>query len=668
MLTSFVNTIFKRLTTSPAWFLTLFILLNLIFKFYYLPQESIYGDEAYSIFQGQKPLGELTDVFLHDQNPPLHIALLHFWMQLFGISDVSAKSFSVVLSVLCAFVLFIYSKKYLNKTAAIFVSILFLFSNVQLFYSHEIRTYALVQVLCMSSFYFYFKILKTPDKTSIVMLTLFNLLLLFSHYLTIFIHITQFICVWMFYKENKKGIKYYVVSQLIVMVLFLPWLKVLFANLPQNGSFWLSAPGFGELQWFVFMLNGNEWLFAIFSTIILSSLLMVFLNKRFHFFKQGFDVRIYVLFFTWYVLPIALDFWVAQYTPVFLGRYFLYSSIGLCLLITYIIVNLNTNNFVRNLVFIPIFFSLIYAFDAKPEKEDNWKFIVPLVKKQQDKKTIILISASYKYKEFSFYYDRPAFQDYNNTIERLAKENVFCSPDGPLGWSALNFEQFDQIIYVQSHSQFEDPEGKIKKGIVEKKYKICSEFSIKNVTVTFFKKENMECNSVKIIKEQKMENCDFWKTGIGINEQSGDSVMIYSTGMEPDPGCPLPHSIVTEKARTGLYSCKIYSEDQYSIGLFKTVGQLGRMRQINISAFVYYEPGSNAHLVVSVEKGSQSLFRNELILSEQLPTPNVWGEISLSAIIPADLPDDAEFKIYFWNPADMITFIDDCKIQLNSGL
>src|ERR1035437_10050808 len=123
----FSNNNFKRLINPMAWALILFTILNLAFKFYFLPQESIYGDEAYSIFHAQKPLSELTAVFLHDQNPPLHILLLHFWMQIFGISDVSAKAFSVVLSVLCGIVLFLFAKKFLNKQIAVIASVLFLF-------------------------------------------------------------------------------------------------------------------------------------------------------------------------------------------------------------------------------------------------------------------------------------------------------------------------------------------------------------------------------------------------------------------------------------------------------------------------------------------------------------------------------------------------------------
>jgi uncharacterized membrane protein len=346
----------KRITLSANWVLIIFTFLNLLFKFYYLPQESIYGDEGYSIFHAQKSLSELTPIFLNDQNPPLHIALLHFWMKIFGVSDISAKAFSVICSVLCGIGLFVFATKFLNKQAAVIVSILFLFSNVQLFYSHEVRTYALVEVLCIASFYCYFKLLKEPDKKTITLLAFVNLLLLYSHYLSIFIFIVQFVGVWMYYKTSRKSVLYYLISQIIVALAFAPWVNVLFSNLPKNGSFWLTAPQWGELKWFVLMMNGNGWLFIIFSTTIVASFVMIALNKRFNFLNANFDIKVYFLFLLLYILPIALDYWVAQYTPVFLGRYFLYTTLGLFLLIAYIISNLSTSIGIRSIIFLPILY------------------------------------------------------------------------------------------------------------------------------------------------------------------------------------------------------------------------------------------------------------------------------------------------------------------------
>ncbi|MCX6294914.1 MAG: glycosyltransferase family 39 protein [Bacteroidetes bacterium] len=657
--------------SKKVWYLVLFIFifLNLFSKFYYLPEESIYGDEAYSIYHAQKPLSELVDIFLHDQNPPMQIVTLHYWMAAFGVTDISAKSFSVILSVLCSIVLLFFSKKFLNKEATIYVSILFLLSNVQLFYSHEVRTYAMVQFLCICSFYFYFELIYRPSKGKISMLTLINLLLLFSHYLTIFILVTQFLCVWMYFKNNRKGVISYIVSGFLLVILFLPWLKILIANLPKNGSFWMSTPHFGELKIFIFMLNGNELLFFIFSGIILSSVLMILLNKRFRFFVKEFDIKKYTIFLVLYLLPIALDFIVAQYSPVFLLRYFLYSSIGLFLVVAYIISNLNIMAPIRVLLFLPLLAFLLIAFDAKPQKEDDWRSLVSQVKSLQNKKTIVLISASYKFKDFCFYYDLPAFKDYNNSLKRLEQQNVFCPLGGFFDWKGVDVDSVDQILFVQAHRQFEDPKEKLKENILDKKFRICSEYSERNITLTIFKREGLDCNPLKIIGEQLPTKNEFWKIQTGIREQLLDTVLVYSTDMEPNPLFGLPYGIIEGIAKSGNFSSKIDSHSEYSVGIVKSIkDDLKGFREINISANTFYEEGSKGRVVVSVERAGQILYWKDAFISDKLKTPKEWHEMVFSTIIPDDLPDDCVLKVYFWNQDAKPAYVDDFQIKLSKVL
>lgn len=665
MFSSFINTVYKRLTISPVWFLIVFIFLNIAFKFYHLSEESIYGDEAYSIFQGQKPLGELTDIFLHDQNPPLHIALLHFWMQLFGISDISAKSLSILFSVLAGIVLFLFSKKYLSNQATILVSILFLFSNAQQFYSTEIRPYALIQFLSITSFYFYFRLLETPDKKNVFFLFLINLLLLFSHYLTIYIFIVQFICSLFFIKENKKGVFFYLTSQVLVVIAFTPWFNVLLSNIPKDGSFWNAAPNYDDFKWHVNILLGSPTLYYIFNGIAACSLLLLLFNNKIKFYDKNFSVKIYLVFLLLYALPIVLDFFVAQYTPVFLSRYILYSTFGLFLLVGYSIASLNTTFVIRSFIFIPLFIILLTSFKVKQEREDDWKSIMPSIKKAQVKKTAILISASYKFKEFSFYFDRDAFKDYNNTIERLAGKSVYCSPeDEQFGWNKLNFDTINKIIYVQSHSQFEDPENKIKQFILDKHFKVCDFYERINIAYTVYIRDTMDCRTLKIISSEEKKNCAEFNRSIALEEETGDTVTVFKADMEMSKECPASPVISGAKVYTGIFSCKINEQNQFSVGLIKMLKEFAGKKKINISAFVNYEDNSQGRLVLSIEKNDETFFRNELLISEQLKEPNLWKQITMSAVVPDNIPQDAELKIYFWNPAPSSAYIDDMQVQL----
>lgn len=639
-------------------------ILILFVRSYDISEESLYGDEPYSIFQAQKNLPELKEIFLHDQNPPMHIALLHFWIQIFGISDVSAKMFSVICSLLAGLMLFLFAKKHLNIKTAYLVSFLFLFSNAQQFYATEVRPYALIQLLCILSFNFYFNIIKSQNKRDIIFLFLTNALLLYTHYLTIFIFVVQFLCIWLFLKEDKKIVVYYFISQILVVLAFLPWVNVLLSNIPKEGSFWSHAPSYDDFRWHTNLLMGSSNLFYLCLSIVFLFILLVITNKKMRTFSENFNPKYFIVFILLFIVPIGLDFFIAQYTPVFLTRYILYSSFGLFLLISYCFVNINLNNVYKLAFILPLLLFIFSSFKITQEREDDWKHFVPMVKKMQDENTAIFICASYKFKDFSFYYDLSAFKNYKNSAEALAKKNVyFSAKDEWFGWEKLNFDSINKIIYVQSHNQFEDPENINYSFIISKGFKECDSYKKINTGYTLFVKNNLECNPVKIISKNKNEKCDDFEYFAGIDSNK-DTVDVYKTTFEKKEECKDIAGTSSEIYFDGKYSLKLNKNNEYSIGITKPIVELGTKRTINISSFIFCKEGNTSHLVVSVEKENQTLFREELFIPEKIKKIEVWKEINMKSILPNNLPKDAILKIYFWNPSENNFYVDKLNIIL----
>lgn len=596
-------------------FLFALIAAIVFFRCYDLGSQSIYGDEGYSIYYSQQQFSELLPFFLKDQNPPLHMMLLHFWMKLFGVSDVSAKAMSVFFSVLAAIVLYAFSKKYLDKTATVLVSVLFLMSNAQQFYATEVRTYALIQFLCISSFYIYFRLLASAQKKDIFLLLLINLLLLFSHYLSVFIFVVQFLCCFLFLKQHKKGVLFYFISQVLTLIVFIPWLRIMLGNIPKTGSFWNQAPGLDELRWHIHIINGNERLFYVFSAIVICSLVMLLLNRKFRFYNADFQMRYYVVFLLLYVLPVVLDFAVAQYTPVFLSRYILYSTFGLFLLVAYTISCLNTTPLLKAVTFVPLLYLLVVSFELKQEREDDWKTLVPMIKAEQGPHSVIFISASYKYKEFAFYYDRDAFKDYTKTLERLAAKGVYCSPkEEPYSWNKLDFDTISKIIYVQSHSQFQDPQGKIREDIIAQGFKRCDFYREKNGAYSVFIRDTMDCRQ------------------------------LAASAID---------TLICAPAAT------VNKNNPFGAGYTVRLKDLKRTGKIMLSAQVSGEKETESRLVFSLERKGKVLMREEIPLSEARSYKQAKETIYGSFVIPNNQPQDAELKIYFWNPGAVDLMVED---------
>lgn len=142
------------------WIFALVIFSNLIIRFLALPTESIYGDEGFTIFFSQQTPELLFDRLMYDRNPPLYFFMLHFWIKLFGIGSFYLKGLSALISTGTAFFLFKLSDRYMNRMSTVLVSLLFLFSEVQMMMSHELRAFALAGFLTVLSFYLFLNTVK----------------------------------------------------------------------------------------------------------------------------------------------------------------------------------------------------------------------------------------------------------------------------------------------------------------------------------------------------------------------------------------------------------------------------------------------------------------------------------------------------------------------------
>ncbi len=105
----------------------------------YLTQ-SVWRDEAFSILVAEKPIsfffGKLTF------EPPFYYVLLHFWIKLFGESEIAARSLSFLAFALATGVVIVWAEKLFKKHwLSVFLPLFFFLNPMLLYYAFEIRTY-----------------------------------------------------------------------------------------------------------------------------------------------------------------------------------------------------------------------------------------------------------------------------------------------------------------------------------------------------------------------------------------------------------------------------------------------------------------------------------------------------------------------------------------------
>lgn len=106
--------------------------------------QPLWWDEGYSIWFAHLPLGEMLRRTAEDIHPPLYYALLGGWSQLFGLAPAALRLFSVGVGVLAVGLMFGVGASLGGRRAGWLAAFLLAISPLYVFYSQEVRMYALV--------------------------------------------------------------------------------------------------------------------------------------------------------------------------------------------------------------------------------------------------------------------------------------------------------------------------------------------------------------------------------------------------------------------------------------------------------------------------------------------------------------------------------------------
>ena len=288
--------------------------------------ESLWGDEAFSAMAVQKPFGEMVGVVMKDTAPPLFYVLGATWGRLFGFSEISLRSLSLLLilgaSLFAGLIVYHLQK---DKKTAILVSLLAFLTPFLEPFAFEWRMYALLAFTTVGSIYFFVK-------RSWVGYVLFTTAALYTHHFALFTLASQGIWYLMAEFDWKKPKTY--LSQLkpfiAVLLLYTFWLYPMYLQIKrvQGSGFWLGIPKVRDLVnlLYQFLVGGVAEKFRPVSTLVIGLLLLFKSWKKV---GRGF-VELLILFLG----PVFIAYAVSHaVTPVFYDRYLLATAIGMAVLI-----------------------------------------------------------------------------------------------------------------------------------------------------------------------------------------------------------------------------------------------------------------------------------------------------------------------------------------------
>lgn len=465
----------------------LLLAINLFLKLFWYADVSLWLDEAFTIFEAEKPVSWIIADCKTDQNPPLYLIIVHYWIKLFGISEFDVRSLSIFASSFTPVVLFLGFRKYLGFNVVLFAALLLTFSDVHFFYANEARTFALISFLCAISFWLFFRSFYKGNYVVYILLGLVNTSMIFCHYIAVFIPIAQAFISLFFLREKKGFFKGILISNVIVLLSVVPWLRYIISAMPEEGVYWLQPPGIKQLAGLFIRFTGGKVFLGLY-VLIAAVWLFYRRNELLQYLKKGAEKKFIILtLVAWIAVPVTLDLVASLKTPVFLDRYLLYSSLGFYLLLGYFIFDLPIKAYVKSIGAGILVLVFLFTLNVNITKDEDWRGAIAHLKEVRENNELVVCCAWYTNIAFTYYY-APYSHPYWAAAEELHKENIQFT--NTLDSETFNsFRLSDKVYVVLGHFEDADPDGTVIKTI-EKQYKRVGEESFEKIKVLEYERND----------------------------------------------------------------------------------------------------------------------------------------------------------------------------------
>lgn len=309
-------------------------------------------DEFFTIGLLNFPISDIITITGNDVHPPLYYLICKFVLKVLNVLNLNYNLIQVLrlISIIPYFLVLVISytkfkEEYGWFTVGLFPFVLVLMSEF-FFYFLTIRMYSWGLLFILLVFIYFKEFIKNFDKKSLCLLTVFSVLGAYTHYFVaisiLFIYISLFI--YLFY-NNKDEIKNFFVAVVAAIILYSPWLVVLFGQLKNvHDSYWIPEIDF-NLVINCFAYYGpyiQDIAFQYLLIIILIFFIMIFIYQSNDYIQI--DKWLIVSGFTVFIGTIVLGVVLSLvFKPILIARYLMPSASILWLVVVILISKLKND-------------------------------------------------------------------------------------------------------------------------------------------------------------------------------------------------------------------------------------------------------------------------------------------------------------------------------------
>jgi hypothetical protein len=360
-----------QLGVGRGWLLAC-VLLAMTLRLYRLDAQSLWYDEAVTANLAQRSLAALTQWTANDIQPPLYYYLVAGWGRLAGWSEWSLRWPSVFFGVLAVPLLAVLTQRLTGQQMVGWLAALLAACHPELvYYSQEARMYTLLVALGLLAAYAVVCGAWQPGKPRLALLyVLAATAAVYTHYFAFFLLLALVLAAWLEHPFSlaegappggaKRSVQWsffshsatrldgpsffrqpLIFTNLIVLLLYLPWLGAMLNRLAIDRSYWLGEFKGGEaLRSVAIRFTSGEtmsevfgdWLLIPYGLITLVALVRLLALAR----SGGDEVaparRTLLYSLLWLIAPVIGILTLAWFAPKFNPRYGLVALPGLLLL------------------------------------------------------------------------------------------------------------------------------------------------------------------------------------------------------------------------------------------------------------------------------------------------------------------------------------------------
>ncbi|HEY8515379.1 MAG TPA: glycosyltransferase family 39 protein [Candidatus Binatia bacterium] len=415
---------------------------NLALKLPLVAAQSIWFDEAVTLRNAHAPF-DLASSLAGDATPPIYALLVQAWLSVFGVTIEAARTLSVLLSAATAVLLFQLGRRFIDAPTGLWAALLLTTSRYQLYYGHEARLYALVGLLCVASFHALLLLLERRSTRRIVALAVLDTALLYTHYVAGLMFPVQFVVAALRGEDRVRNVATVVACQAVALIAFVPCLLYVLSAWPPPMTEWIRAPGAREAIDVLTGFAGSSTLLAIDALLLAGGAAAIAASTS----RAGGGAAVRgtairdvagggvadepgwttaAMLGAWAFLPLVLAFVASQIVAVFLDRYLLYTTLGLYLLLAWVLMRLPVRPLLRHGAALALCaLSLLTAW-RDPITRTDWRAAAERVRAASGAGEIVVVVPPYQLLPLAYHVSPEAFADRERLPERLRAERVLA--------------------------------------------------------------------------------------------------------------------------------------------------------------------------------------------------------------------------------------------------